>query len=85
MAAKLGVVHAQTSIWCACCCRVSHVVLVPHHKKNNNLVWHSTAVQAAESASALGEKHETNLFVDGGKGVKVLIENWSNAHDELSI
>ena len=30
-------------------------------------------VQAAESACALGEKHETNLFVDGGKGVKISI------------
>ena len=27
-------------------------------------------VQAAESAGVLGEKHETNLFVDGGKGVR---------------
>ena len=28
-------------------------------------------VQAAESASILGEKHETNLFVDGGKAVNI--------------
>ena len=43
-------------------------------QKNNNSVWHSRVVQAAGSAGTLGEKHETNIFVDGGKGVNV---GWS--------
>ena len=36
-------------------------------------MWHSKVVQAAETAGALGEKHETNIFVDGRKGVKRII------------
>ena len=30
-------------------------------------------VEVAACAGALGEKHETNLFVDGGKGVNLKV------------
>ena len=35
-------------------------------------MWCSMVVQATESTGTLREKHETNLFVDGGKGVKFI-------------
>ena len=42
-------------------------------------------VQAAESASTLGEKHETNLFVDDGKGVKEKKRNGQIENEEENI
>ena len=70
----MSVTHAQTSIsvWLLLFSKSHDICTIG--EKINNSVWRSrvvqAVVQAAASASALGEKHETSLFVHGGKGVK---------------